>query len=51
MLRLDCDDADVRPVEAGALVAAFRKGEATTDVRSVPLDNVYIKGRVQGLFS
>jgi tRNA ligase len=45
------DDADVRPVEAGALVTAFRKGAATTDVRSVPLDNVYIKGRVQGLFS
>ena len=43
------DDA-VRPVEAGALVAAFRKGEGT-DVGSVPLDNVYIKGRVQGLFS
>jgi tRNA ligase len=44
------DDADVRPVEAGALIAAFRKG-AGTDMRSVPLDNVYIKGRVQGLFS
>ena len=44
------DDADVRPVEAGALATAFRKGEGT-DVRSVPLENVYIKGRVQGLFS
>ena len=38
----------VRPVEAEALVTAFRKG-AGTDVRSVPLDNVYVKGRVQGL--
>jgi len=44
-------DVDVLPVEAGALVASFKKGATTTDVRSVPLENVYIKGRVQGLFS
>jgi tRNA ligase len=42
-------DADVLPVEAGALVAAFRRG--AKDVQSVPLDNVYIRGRIQGLFS
>ncbi|KAI9453840.1 RNA ligase-domain-containing protein [Lactarius psammicola] len=42
-------DADVLPVEAGALVASFRKG--ATGVHSVPLENVYIKGRIQGLFS
>ncbi len=42
-------DADVLPVEAGALVASFRNGAA--GVHSVPLENVYIKGRIQGLFS
>ena len=42
-------DMDVLPVEAGALVASFRRGAA--DVHSVPLENVYIKGRIQGLFS
>ena len=42
-------DASVLPVEAGALVASFRKG--TRDVHSVPLENVYIRGRIQGLFS
>jgi tRNA ligase len=40
--------ADVLPVEAGALVASFKKG--ATGVHSVPLENVYIKGRIQGLF-
>ncbi|KAH9025091.1 RNA ligase-domain-containing protein [Lactarius pseudohatsudake] len=39
-------DADV---EAGALVASFRRGAA--GVHSVPLENVYIRGRTQGLFS
>lgn len=42
-------DADVLPVEAGALVASFRRG--ATGVHSVPLENVYIRGRIQGLFS
>ncbi|KAF8257890.1 RNA ligase-domain-containing protein [Lactarius quietus] len=41
--------ADVVAVEAGALVAAFRKG--AEEVRSVQLENVRIKGRIQGLFS
>jgi len=43
-------DTDVLPVEAGAFVAAFRKGTTTTDVQIVPLENVCIKGSVQGLF-
>ena len=42
-------DADVLPVEAGALVASFRRG-AASGVHSVPLNNVYIRGRIQGLF-
>ena len=41
--------ADVLPVEAKALVASFKKG--ATGVHSVPLENVHIRGRVQGLFS
>ncbi|KAH8980403.1 RNA ligase-domain-containing protein [Lactarius akahatsu] len=42
-------DADVLPVEAGALVASFRKG--AKGVQSVSLENVFIRGRIQGLFS
>jgi hypothetical protein len=48
MLRLERGARMCLPVEAGALVAAFRKG--AKDVQSVPLDNVYIRGRIQGLF-
>ena len=40
--------ADVPAFEAGALVASFKNG--VKGVHSVPLENVYIKGRVQGLF-
>ena len=42
-------DPDVLPVEARALVVSFRRG--ATDLHSVPLGNVYIRGRIQGLFS
>ena len=41
--------ADVLPVEAKALVASFKKG--AMGVHSVPLENVHIRGRIQGLFS
>jgi tRNA ligase len=42
-------DASVLPFEAGALVQAFKKGEK--DIESVPLEGVYVKGRIKGLFS
>ena len=42
-------DASVPPVEAGALVEAFKKGEK--GMESVPLEGVYVKGRIKGLFS
>ena len=40
--------ANVLPVEAKALVASLKKD--TTGVHSVPLENVHIRERVQGLF-
>jgi len=40
-------DASVLPVEAGALVQSFKRGEKGID--SVPLEGVYVKGRIKGL--
>jgi len=48
-LTIGVRDKDVPPFEAGALVAAFRRGKE--GVWSVPLEGVYIKGRIRGLFS
>lgn len=42
-------DASVPAVEAGALVQSFKKGEK--GVESVPLEGVYVKGRIKGAFS
>jgi len=42
-------DASVLAVEAGALVHSFKKGEK--GMESVPLEGVYVKGRIKGLFS
>jgi tRNA ligase len=42
-------DESVSAVEAGALVEGFKKGEK--GMESVPLEGVYIKGRIKGLFS
>ena len=42
-------DASVPPFEAGALVEAFKKGEKGLD--SVPLEDMYVNGRIKGLFS
>jgi tRNA ligase len=42
-------DGSVSAVEAGALVQSFKKGEK--GVESVPLEGVYVKGRIKGLFN
>jgi tRNA ligase len=42
-------DASVLPIEAGPLVELFRKDEKGLD--SIPLEEVYVKGRIKGLFS
>ena len=42
-------DASVTPFEAGALVESFKKGEK--GVESVRLEDVYVNGRIKGLFS
>jgi tRNA ligase len=42
-------DASVPAVEAGALVESFRKGEK--GLVSIPLEEVSVKGRIEGLFS
>jgi hypothetical protein len=39
----------VTPFEAGALVESFKKGEK--GVESVRLEDVYVSGRIKGLFS
>jgi len=42
-------DSSVLAFEAGGLVRSFKKGEKSVD--SVPLEGVYVKGRIKGLFS
>jgi tRNA ligase len=42
-------DASVLAVEAGALVESFRKGEK--GLVSIPLEEVFVKGRIKGLFN
>jgi tRNA ligase len=42
-------DASVPPFEAGTLVKSFKKGEKGLD--SVRLGDVYVNGRIKGLFS
>jgi len=39
----------VPPFEAGALVESFKKGGKGLD--NVPLEDVYVKGRIKGLYS
>jgi tRNA ligase len=41
-------DASVPPFEAGALVESFKKGKGLDNVR---LGDVYVKGRIKGLYS
>ncbi|EIN08726.1 hypothetical protein PUNSTDRAFT_67333 [Punctularia strigosozonata HHB-11173 SS5] len=41
-------DKDVNPVEAKDLVQRWRNGDS--DVNAVPLDKVFVKGRLKGLF-
>jgi tRNA ligase len=42
-------DASVPAVEAGALVQAFKEGE--TGIENVPLEGVYVRGRIKGRMS
>ena len=42
-------DSSVPAIEAGALVQSFKKGEK--GMESVPLEGVYVKGRIKGLVS
>jgi len=42
-------DASVPAIEAGALVQAFKEGD--TGIENVPLEGVYVKGRIKGLMS
>jgi tRNA ligase len=42
-------DSSVPPVEAIALVGSFKRGEKGVD--GIPLEGVFVKGRVKGLFS
>ncbi|KAH9961179.1 RNA ligase-domain-containing protein [Russula compacta] len=44
-------DASVPAVEAGALVGSFRKGGTGKGLHSLPLEGVYVSGRIKGLFS
>ncbi len=41
-------DASVPPFEAGTLVESFKKGEKS--LGSVRLEDVYVKGRIRGLY-
>ncbi|KAI0674682.1 RNA ligase-domain-containing protein [Trametes maxima] len=44
-------DRDVPPVEARDLVAAFRRDGVVEGVYAVPLEDVWVKGRIKGLMS
>jgi tRNA ligase len=48
-ITIETKDASILSVEAGALVESYRKGEKGID--SIPLEEVYVKGRIKGLFS
>jgi tRNA ligase len=41
-------DKDINPVEARDLVERWRAG--APDINAIPLDNVFVKGRLKGLF-
>ncbi|KAI0366072.1 hypothetical protein BV20DRAFT_1097607 [Pilatotrama ljubarskyi] len=42
---------DIPPVEAKDLVTEWRRKGSTADIRAVPLKDVWVKGRLQGLIS
>lgn len=48
-ITIGTNDASVPAVEAGALVQAFKVGK--TGIENVPLEGVYVKGRIKGLMS